>query len=274
MLLWWGSQYLPEIVFVPEVPKGKSETIEFDLIDQPEKFKNEKTVTRETVLPDSERAKDSEDPLRFWSNQTQTVKRQMRAPTVGMTKNRAQTAADQAPQQQTKQTKEIDPFAIMEESKAQNRNTSAWANEVGISTIGEALPDQVEIGEFTALNTDKFLYYSFFARIEDLIRYRWESGVRSAIQRIPDSQFQRTANQRWTTQIEITLKKNGEYHRAQLMKPSGIPSFDQAAVQSFVQAKLFPNPPKEMADKDGYIRLKYSFRVDYNPTLTARRSSK
>lgn len=271
MLLWWGSQYLPKVIFVKPIAQ---ETIEVDLINQPDQFKSEKTITREAQIPDSQRAKDSEDPLRFWSNQTQSVKQQTRAPEIGLTKNRGKNAAAKVEPQSEEKKKEFDPFAITEKPRARSQSSPGWTNEVGISTIGEAMPEEVTIGEFTSLNTDKFLYYSFFARVEDLIRYRWETGVRNAIQRIPDSQFQRTANEKWITQIEITLKKNGEYHRAQLMKPSGITSFDQAAIQSFVQARLFPNPPAEMADKDGYIRLKYSFQVDYNPTLTARRSSK
>lgn len=271
MLLWWGSQYLPKAIFVKPIAQ---ETIEVDLINQPDQFKSEKTITREAQIPDSQRAKDSEDPLRFWSNQTQSVKQQTRAPEIGLTKNRGKNAAAKVEPQSEEKKKEFDPFAITEKPRARSQSSPGWTNEVGISTIGEAMPEEVTIGEFTSLNTDKFLYYSFFARVEDLIRYRWETGVRNAIQRIPDSQFQRTANEKWITQIEITLKKNGEYHRAQLMKPSGITSFDQAAIQSFVQARLFPNPPAEMANKDGYIRLKYSFQVDYNPTLTARRSSK
>jgi hypothetical protein len=36
---------------------------------------------------------------------------------------------------------------------------------------------------------------------------------------------------------------------------------DRAAVAAFSEANYFPNPPKEMAEKDGRIHLKYAFVV-------------
>ena len=43
------------------------------------------------------------------------------------------------------------------------------------------MPKEITVGSFTALNTDRYLYYSFYARIEELIRFRWESAVRQAM---------------------------------------------------------------------------------------------
>lgn len=51
----------------------------------------------------------------------------------------------------------------------------------GVSTTGEQLPQDIQIGDFTALNTDRFVYYTFYARIEEQIRHRWVRYVKAAI---------------------------------------------------------------------------------------------
>ncbi len=54
------------------------------------------------------------------------------------------------------------------------------------------------------------------------------------------------------------------------MKESGLKSFDQAAVQAFAQARMFPNPPEDMIESDGLIHLKYSFQVHYEPKVLVK----
>ena len=51
----------------------------------------------------------------------------------------------------------------------------------GVSMSGERLPEDVRIGNFTALNTDRFVYYTFYARVEEQIRHRWVRYVKAAI---------------------------------------------------------------------------------------------
>ncbi len=74
----------------------------------------------------------------------------------------------------------------------------------------------------------------------------------------------------WVTTLEIELSPDGHFKKASILKPSGIHSFDQAAANSFAQAKFFPNPPKEMIEEDGVIRLKYAFQVQVDLRLVAR----
>jgi len=55
-----------------------------------------------------------------------------------------------------------------------------------------------------------------------------------------------------------------------IFRQSGLPAFDEAAVRAFAEARIFPNPPKEMVEEDGMIHLKYSFTVEFDPHLLAR----
>ena len=137
----------------------------------------------------------------------------------------------------------------------------------GPSAVGEKLPNDIKVGRFTALNTEKYTYYSFFSRIEELIRFGWEQSVELAIQNLQGSPLPYNRNDEWVTQVEILLDAKGEFQAGQILKGSGIASFDRAAISSFAQARMFPNPPKDLVEKDQMIRLKYAFYVKFKPRV-------
>ncbi|PWU12519.1 MAG: hypothetical protein C5B49_16110, partial [Bdellovibrio sp.] len=141
-----------------------------------------------------------------------------------------------------------------------------------LSTVSQDLPKEVEIGSFTALNTDRLLYYSFYARIEELIRDNWESAVHSTIEKTPREKFEASLQSVWNTDLEILLRPDGKFHKALLLKGAGIDGFDWAAMDAFSSAKMFPNPHKEMIESDGLVHLRYRFSVHFNPRALVRRS--
>jgi len=138
----------------------------------------------------------------------------------------------------------------------------------GVSTSGELLPSDVKIGDFTALNTDRFTYYTFYARVEEQIRHRWVRFVKAALYGGGDVTVGRND---FMTNIEIILNRKGEFVRAIIHQESGSKDLDAAPVLAFREARMIPNPPREMLKADGTIRLLYSFHVDQVPPL-ARRS--
>lgn len=249
-------------------------------------------IVREAQTPEKLKVDESTDPLKFLSHQTQRVKKQTRAALNGLTQNRnaeqisenlAKDSIQNKPNKMKSAKKEInaDNAELIYPQKKSKKIIDAFTPQYkktpsfnadrkldrGISTIGEALPREVEVGSFTALNTDRYLYYSFFSRIEELIRFNWEQMVRQNIDTTPPDRFKTNVSGVWNTQLEIWLKPNGEFHSAHLLKESGFRGFDQAAIQSFAQARLFPNPPKEMVEEDGLIHLKYYFQVHYEPKV-------
>lgn len=136
--------------------------------------------------------------------------------------------------------------------------------EVGVSTVGEALPEDIKFGDFTALNTDRHLYYTFYARMEEQIRHRWVTYAKAAVYSTLRSS-KLTGNETWETQLEIVLDQKGNFVRAILHDSSGISGLDSAPVQAFRDAQQFPNPPQEMVKEDGTIRLHYTFNVNIIP---------
>jgi hypothetical protein len=140
----------------------------------------------------------------------------------------------------------------------------------GASTFGENVPD-AQLGNFTALNTDRFTYYSFYARVEEQIRHRWVKFVRAAVYggEVPPT------NRQLETRLEIVLDREGRYLRSILHQTSGVKILDRAPARAFAEAQRIPHPPREMVKDDGTIRLMYAFNVEQVPVVAVsrRRSS-
>ncbi|HEY8271375.1 MAG TPA: energy transducer TonB [Pseudobdellovibrionaceae bacterium] len=246
-------------------PKPLSVTT-IDLLERPREQSNknkiankERQVVRQALAPKQDLKDDDTDLARFLSAEKQRVRKEMQAAVSGMTKNRT---TGQKEKSETKE-KKYDPEGA---DIAKNLKEYSQSAENAPATVGEALPQDVSIGNFTALNTDRYVYYSFYARIEELVRFRWESRVRKAVDSFDRNYVLGVVGRRnWVTSVDIWLTKDGRYHSAHILKESGINHFDQAAVLAFKEAGMFPNPPQDMVEDDGFIHLKYSFNVSFNP---------
>lgn len=262
--------------FEPKVPSVTT----IDLVEKPgskpsskseKKIENNpRQIVRQALAPQKELKEDDSDLARFLSADRQRVRREMQAATSGLTVNRSP-SQNQRPGANKSRSSSRSLSAPQNEDPegtdiAKNFNEYVQSMENAPSTIGEALPQDVTIGHFTSLNTDRYVYYSFFARIEELVRFRWESRVRQFVDSL-DRQYVLTtiAKKSWVTSVDIWLTRDGRYHSAHILKESGIPRFDQAAITAFKEAGMFPNPPQEMVEEDGFIHLKYSFNVHFNP---------
>ncbi len=281
------------LVYPVPQPLKDSAIVEIQITDKRPASHNEtnRQIVREALIPEKLKTKESEDPRIFLSSQTQRVKTETRAAVSGKTENQSSNAKKEAPapvrthggrggilnrEQLLAAAAEAARGTPTRTSNKRRENVSTSKNSIptltnsGVSTIGDVVPDDVEIGSFTALNTDRYLFYSFYARIEDLIRFRWESSVKNALEVTPRARLAASVRSRWTTQMEVQLNARGELQKVLIMKESGLPAFDQAATQAFTEARYFPNPPTEMVEEDGLIHLKYSFTVYYDPQILAR----
>jgi TonB family protein len=138
----------------------------------------------------------------------------------------------------------------------------------GASTFGGGVEHDVRIGDFTALNTERHLFYTFFSRVEDGVRSRWVNYVKAVTYGIENGTERITAlKSKWTTTVEILLDETGTFERAILHESSGSRGLDAAGVQAFRDAVQFPNPPPEMVKEDGKIHLVFIFNVHYIPQV-------
>lgn len=262
---------LAVVLLADQIEKStqNEESIEIALVEPQISDEPQRQIVRQAVVPDNQLVPPEDETMaRFLSEKKQRVRAEQRAAQTGMTENRQQTAQrnNQKLQPQQPMRKPAPPaddgfrdVDISKELAEMNRLNQ------GQSQVGEALPNDVRIGSFTALNTDQYLYYSFYARIEEQIRYRWESRVMAAIQRFDNITMMNTGNRNWVTQVEFLLDREGFLKSALVMKESGVKIFDMAAINAFREARVFPNPPPEMIKEDGFIHIKYSFSVNFRP---------
>lgn len=242
---------------------------------EPVPTKPQQQVVRDAFVPDKLKAPDDDTLARFLSAQKQRVKKESQSAQSGMTQNRQGRARNSddskparprsAPQSVAKDLEEqgFKRWDPAQDLRQLNRTT---ATDAGASTTGESLPTDVSIGSFTALNTDRFTFYTFYARVEELVRFRWESRVQAAINSLDRAMVISLGGRSWISQVEFLLSPTGELKKAMIMKESGVQRFDMAAINAFREARIFPNPPKEMVQEDGYIHLKFNFTVRYNPS--------
>lgn len=278
---YWGS-------FVIKTPSlsnpNKNQSIEFNLIEKEDPSKDSTNQLpapiRFTEAP-KEVLDDSLDRLRkkvdILSEKVQRVKKETRADLFGLTKNRQKQPETQKDRLNppTKPTTNPTNTTIAKSSSIDsldgtleqdlNRNSNAAmakANSLdpGLSTFGNQLNKNVDIGAFTALNTDRHLFYSFYSRIEDMIRPPWEDDVSSEARQLNATNPLRPKGG-WSSRIDVILNPEGKLVRVALLKSSGIKGFDNAAISAFQKADFFPHPPKGMVNEDGVIVLKYLFTV-------------
>lgn len=251
--------------------------------------KNAQQIVRAAPVPESQLDKTSKEKARFLSAASQRVLLETKARLTGKTENNLSTPKYQQEIIQKKLAKIQDELKDLKNMKDQDgtlevqtlngRKKSDYKplnlypnnQKYGVSTLGETVPDDISVGDFTALNTDQFQFYTFYARIEDLVRFRWETKVREAIDQLNRYQALKNVSQsEWVSQLEFQIDEKGVLRKAILLKESGVSRFDQAAILAFQDAKVFPNPPKEMLKEDGLIHLRYSFQVNYSPTYLAK----
>jgi TonB family protein len=276
-----------ELMEAPELPRRPSQPA-----------LNEKQFVRQAQVPDELKTNEKRDK-RFSSEEEQYVLEERQARASGLTENRstskfAEERGQTKPQPQAKSNARNKPLDLKPESSlkrfAENElvglgdveqkveqkkvvensgqplDFSKFGSvERGLSTVGEQLPDDVKFGDFTALNTDRHLYYSFYSRIEQMIRPRWVNYARAVVYNLENGTEVVRGRATWTTKLEVILDNKGTFQKALLHEGSGVRSLDSAPVQAFRDAQQFPNPPQEMVKGDGTIHIYYAFSVNIIP---------
>jgi TonB family protein len=120
--------------------------------------------------------------------------------------------------------------------------------------------DGVEEGEETWLNTRDFKYSSFYMRIHRAVQQQWDP---SSPLRSRDPNGQRYSQKEWVTGVTVRLDEQGAVKQVVVVHPSGLEFLDNAAVQAFLKAQPFVNPPPALVDSRREIVLPmWTFHVD------------
>ncbi|MBK9293142.1 MAG: hypothetical protein IPM57_01665 [Oligoflexia bacterium] len=185
---------------------------------------------------------------RFYSDKDLSVEQETKAKNLGyLNKNQKQS--------QKSKTKNDDDNGV---SKRLTKLGKELFNEEA-SSINDF--HDIKEGAITALNSERFIYYTYFNRIDSRISNLWTSNLREYQKRWTNIDVEKLAGKSWVTMIEVLLDSSGNYVKTIIHRSSGVGPIDMAAISSF-QASSFPNPPSAMVADDGFIHLKYAFRYD------------
>lgn len=138
--------------------------------------------------------------------------------------------------------------------------TPQWVDFTGM--YGAAGADYVKglkESEQSALNTREFAYYSYFQRIRLQLDHAWQKLLKENVVKLYRAGRSLASDMDHTTKTVVSLNGKGEVIRIQVLEESGTRDLDDAAVQAFNKAGPFPNPPREMVDSQGIIRIRWDF---------------
>lgn len=255
------------------IEKLKEPEIEVVLVDS-----KKARIVRNPVTPEPDSKQPSKTDL--LSEKNQQFKKQVRAANIGQTVNRSnQKSQEQVQKEFEERLEAVSQISkqVIKKLKKENlqspspvdQNPNLFEPSPVPSTVNDPLTN-TPLGSFTALNTNRYLYYSYFKRIEDQIRHRWVSKIKSIIDRRPFIKASDQSKEVWPTEIEVLLDKKGHFVRADVHRGSGLSSFDYASIDAFREGAPILNPPQGLIDPDGYIRIRYAFHVYWRPNSYQR----
>lgn len=130
----------------------------------------------------------------------------------------------------------------------------------GLSSSNDYL-EEVELGDFTKLNTQEYEFYGFYHRIKQKLEQFWGRNLQEQMRKVLKAGRHIASEQSLLTALTIQLNARGEIVKIQVDSTSGIKELDTVAIDSFNEAGPFPNPPQKML-KNGRATIKWGFAVE------------
>jgi TonB family protein len=126
--------------------------------------------------------------------------------------------------------------------------------------VGGGSVDHVEDadeGDFTALNSRKWKYATFFNRMKRQVAQSWHPD-QVYLRRDPTGNIYGTRDR--LTILNVSLKPDGAVAKIYVAKQSGVDFLDDEAVRAFREAQPFPNPPAGLVDtRSNLITFSFGF---------------
>jgi TonB family protein len=71
----------------------------------------------------------------------------------------------------------------------------------------------------------------------------------------------------YVTRLRITLDQEGSVHGIQVLNSSGLLELDEAPKKALWETEPFPNPPSQLIESDGFVRLTYEFQFEWKNSV-------
>lgn len=246
-----------------KAPTNKN-LVEIDYVNSSTPAKDRQIVDTKENL--TQKVEDLKKRARFLSKKTQRITKEQTA------KINKKTLQEKRQQQQRSLLPKIRHDllgAVTERNNAQQTPHFATTPS-NVSRSLQSIPN-VKTGNFTALNTDQFIFYAFYSRINQQIGQRWVQKVRHFVNESRYNQLIRLSKKPSTTVVEFLIDEEGKFVKTVIKKSSGSHELDLAGIKAFTSSAPFHHPPSEMIQQDGYIHLKYSFQVLWDPKYITKK---
>lgn len=245
-----------------------------------EALKEAKPITKKQIVQSEDSASQEKSDKAFLSDKDRTFERQTVARKVDSFKKAALGNADvtqQAVKQQKSQHKKtiqdlklsdigFEAGARMPHQAArapasisQQGVANGDAESTGLSATNDYV-EEMQLGDFTHLNTVEFKYYGFFHRIRQKLEQFWGNSIQEKATSIFRSGRRLPASENLVTSLQVTLNEKGEIIAVKVKGASGVKELDDAAVESFNKAGPFPNPPSGLL-RNGQAVIEWGFVV-------------
>ena len=155
--------------------------------------------------------------------------------------------------------------ALREEIEIAKRQTShrkgRWEQKRDrVHAALENFTPEVKPGNQTALGTRAAPFAVFIARMHRQIHELWGFGF---LEDLDGKSPGNPMNKRdLSVKLEIVLNEDGTVDKATIVRPSGILTFDVAAIDTIENAGPFEEPPPEIKSSNGKIYLHWTFHRD------------
>ncbi len=249
---YWLSAHVPNLRFYEEPVEVTIEEIQ----------KNQnvrKTVVQRSAGRESDQAKKDS----YLSDRTRVVKEERSASSPGELRGSLNPGSG-APAVEAPAPKRVKladlGLKLSHQARADPRTQKNWAEpQTGEMLRGGQYIVGMKEGEFSALNTKEFVFYSYFERVRRQLDSAWQPILRANVQRLMKSGRHLASNSDYITRTLVTLNEKGEILRVQLIEESGTFDLDQAAVDALNKAGPYPNPPKGLIDSSGVVQIRWDF---------------
>jgi TonB family protein len=246
-------------------PRRETILVELDPRQALERMKKKADESNDKRIVQTQLAEKSKQAAKdaYLGEQTQIVDRQ----TVGRTHEVSQAQQARAPKaaarrKELAEARPLSKFGIPilpdPKERAQRENDrSDWLPAPG--SLPQDYVKGLKESDRTALNTREYVFFGYFQRIRQKLDRAWTGQLRDQLGKLYRAGRQLASEMEHTTRVLVTLNRQGEIVRVQIVEESGTHDLDEAAVRAFNQAGPFPNPPRGIVDAQGLIQLRWDF---------------
>ena len=159
------------------------------------------------------------------------------------------------------QPDDVSPPGVAQSPPAPEVEARPDASESASPPKVDGRPDQAEppsasAGDGALLNTKRFQFASFFARVRAAIAAKWLPPA------LPEG------SSVGVTLVEIGIDAKGALAEVSLVRSCGVESVDQAAIEAVRAAEPFAVPPASLVDPStGLLTFRFAFHVAPKPRV-------